>query len=459
MRKTTVLLVIAGLFGVAVSLATLGLLSCPRRGHALAHAVAGLGPAPAAAQEAMQFRPVPAESVPDLPSRRARRAASAPAPAATPPAPVAPVAPEEPESPEPPTTPTARPAVEIGGHSRSGDVVRFGSDIHVSEGQTIDGDVVAMGGDVRVDGRVEGDVVAMGGDVILSSTGDVEGEVVTLGGHLRESPGSHVGGQRVTAGGVPRGMFGAPFLGLLGLVGSGLKAAWAIAKMVIMLLIAWGFTQLAPMRTRTAFDAVKREALMCFGIGLLAWALIIPSILALVLVVAILCITIIGIPIALAVVLAYVLGMMMLVLWGYVVGAAVLGERLSRQLGRSAASLTLMAAWGIVAVTSIRVVGHLFGGLPMGGFPGGMLVLLATVLGCALTTIGAGALLRTQWRRETLDQWWPGRAAAPAGGAPPTPPSAPPPAAPPAPGGAPPPAWTDIPPPPMPAGDPPPPVA
>ena len=175
--------------------------------------------------------------------------------------------------------------------------------------------------------------------------------------------------------------------------------------------------------------------------------------------VAILCITIIGIPIALAVVLAYVLGMMLLVLWGYVVGAAVLGERLSRQLGRSAASLTLMAAWGIVAVTSIRVVGHLFGGLPMGGFPGGMLVLLATVLGCALTTIGAGALLRTQWRRETLDQWWPGRAAAPAGGAPPTPPSAPPPAAPPAPGGAPPPAWTDIPPPPMPAGDPPPPVA
>src|SRR2546429_1159304 len=61
----------------------------------------------------------------------------------------------------------------------------------------------------------ENDVVAMGGDVILSSTGDVEGEVVTLGGHLRESPGSHVGGHRVAAGGVPRGMVGAPFLGLL----------------------------------------------------------------------------------------------------------------------------------------------------------------------------------------------------------------------------------------------------
>src|SRR5262249_52744000 len=75
------------------------------------------------------------------------------------------------------------------------------------------------------------------------------------------------------------------------------------------------------------------------------------------------------------------------------VGAAVLGERLSRQMGRAAATLTLMAVWGIVAVTAVKVVGHLFGGIPMGGFGGGGLVFLANVSAIILTCIGAGSLL------------------------------------------------------------------
>jgi hypothetical protein len=414
MRRLPKLLLIAAAGGTVLSVGVLAALvrPCPSRGcpmSAVAHALARFAPPLATAQEVMQFKRVPAESVADV-VRPRRRRGSEPAPAAVPPAPAAP----SPPSAAP--TPDADVDVHIGEgdlHAdRSGDVVRFGSNIHVRAGQRIAGDVVAMGGDVTVDGHVEGDVVAMGGDVIVNPTGEVDGQVVTLGGHLREEPGSHVRGQRVQAGGLPRGWGGWPFLGFMGLVGSGLKAAMAIAKMFFMLLVAWGFTQLAPNRTRTAFDAFKRETLMCFGIGLLAWALVIPSIVALALVVAILCITIIGIPLALAVLLGYVLGLMLLVAWGYVVGAAALGERLAHQLGRSAPTLTIMAVWGIVGITVIRVVGHLFGGIPMGGFPGGMLVLLSGVISCVLVTIGAGALLRTQARREQIGQWWTGARAA-----------------------------------------------
>jgi hypothetical protein len=312
--------------------------------------------------------------------------------------------------------------------------VRFGSDIAIREGQTVVGDVVAMGGDVTVDGHVEGDVVAMGGDVFLGPAGRVDGQVVTLGGQLHEQPGSHVGGQRVTAGGLPRGWMPGPFFGFLGMVDSGFKAAWTIAKMLLILLVAWGFTQLAPQRTRVAFEAFKNEPVKCLGFGLLAWALIIPSVVALALVVAILCITIIGIPLAIAVVLGYVLAIMLLVVWGYVVGAAVLGERLARQLGRTVPSLALMAVWGIVALTVVRVVGHLFGGIPMGGFAGGMLTVLAVVVTGVLMTVGAGALLTTQLRRDSLSQWWPGnRASATVPGAPAAPPPAAAPAAPAAP--------------------------
>jgi hypothetical protein len=399
MRRLTVLFVIAAACGTALSLGILGavLQNCPRGSHASSSVTRSLhrfAPAPAAAEEVMEFKPVPAESVAEVTRSRTRRNA-------------VPAAPAAPGVPEPPAPPAAPAEPDKGWDSgRSGDVVRFGSDIHVSDGQTISGDVVAMGGDVTVDGHVEGDVVAMGGDVKLGSNGKVDGQVVTIGGQLHEEPGSYVGGQRVSAGGLPRGWGGWPFLGFLGMVGSGLKALWTVAKMIVLLLIAWGFTQLAPHRTLTAFNAFKREPLMCFGIGLLAWALVIPSIVALVLVIAILCITIIGIPVALAVLLGYVLAFALLIIWGYVIGAAALGERLSRQLGRTATNLTMMAVWGIVALTTIKVVGLLFGGLPMGGFAGGLLVFLAAVISGVLVTIGAGSLLRTQARREAIGQWW-----------------------------------------------------
>lgn len=412
MRRLTAMLVVAAVCGTVFSLGVfLG------RSDTSPAFVGERGPigwmllAPSAvAQEVMQFKAVPAESLTRL--ERPRRARTAPPAVAAPPAP--PSVPSVPVPPVPPVPPDL---------DQSGDMVRFGSDIVVREGQVVTGDVVAMGGDVTIDGHVEKDVVAMGGDVFLGPTGRVDGQVVTLGGKLHEQPGSHVGGQRVTAEGLPRGWFPG-LLGWMGVVSSGVKAMWTIAKMTLLLLIAWGITQLAPQRTRTAVDAFKNEPVKSLGFGLLAWALAIPSVVALALVAAILCITIIGIPLALAVILGYALALILLVVWGYVVGAAVLGERLARQFGRPAASLALMAVWGIVALTVIRVVGHLFGAIPMGGFAGGMLVFLAAVIGGVLTTVGAGALLWTQLRRDALRQWWPGfrdrsvAAAAPAGSAP-----------------------------------------
>jgi len=398
MRRLSAMLVVAAACGIVFSLGALmgrGALTAeptpPVSWLLLAHA-------PALAQEVMQFKPVPPESVSALVRPRPRGSA---APSAIPPPPDAPAEPP-PGAPAPPVPPPIA-------SDESGDVVRFGSDIVVREGQTVVGDVVAMGGDVTVNGHVEGEVVAMGGDVHLGPNGRVDGQVVTIGGQLHEEPGSHVGGQRVTAGGLSNRWFPGPIFGVFN---SGLKAAWTIAKMLLVLLVAWGFTQLAPHRTQAAFEMFKNEPVKCLGFGLLAWALIIPSVVALALVVAILCITIIGIPLAIAVLLGYVLAIVLLVVWGYVVGAAVLGERLARQLGRSVSSLTLMAVWGVVALTVIKVVGHLFGGIPMGGAPGGMLIVLATVITGVLVTVGAGSLLTTQLRRDSLSRLWPGTRAA-----------------------------------------------
>lgn len=397
MRRLVAFLVVLAACGTVFSLGAL--LARPGATHGPADQVSPLSwmllaQPEALAQEVMQFKPVPPESVASLERRRA------------PAAPASPSIPAPPGAPAPPATPDLP-------TDQSGDVVRFGSDIIIREGQVVSGDVVAMGGDVTVNGHVEKDVVAMGGDVFLGANGIVDGQVVTLGGKLHEQPGSHVGGQRVTAERFPRHWFGGPII----VVNSGLKAMWTVARMLLILLIAWGITQLAPQRTKTAVDAFKREPVKSLGFGLLAAALFIPSVVALALVVAILCITIIGIPLALAVILGYVLAIILLCVWGYVVGASVLGERLSRQLGRSAPSLTLMAVWGIAAITVVRVVGHLFGGIPMGGFAGGALLFLAAVTGGVLATIGAGALLWTQLTRDSISQWWPGSRAAAASAA------------------------------------------
>jgi hypothetical protein len=399
--------------------------------HVTRNAIAKMMPllaTSAHAADVMEFKPVPAESVTSI-ERRARRThvtedTKTPA-LPTPPAEPTPTV-DEPDVPVAPTP--AR--VE-----HSGDLVRFGSDIHVPSDQEVSGDVVAIGGDITVDGRVQGDVVAVGGSVTLGSAAHVEGQLVTVGGQLHEAPGSYAGGSRVTAGGLPkRWASGRRFWPFMSMFGSGMRVMLSIMWMLFMMGVAWAITQLAPARTRAAFDSLKREGMMCFALGLLAWALLIPSVIALALVAAVLCITIIGIPLALAVIVGYVGLLILLCVWGYVVGAIALGERLWGRFRTGEATLTVFAIWGIGAVSGVRILGHMFGILPLGGFPGGILVVLGAVTSVVLMTLGAGSLLRSQARREQMSQWWP-RRAAPAGMSgtyvPPIPPIPPPPPVPP----------------------------
>src|SRR5262249_21605712 len=104
--------------------------------------------------------------------------------------------PPAPDEPSPAPTPPEEPDIHT---TRSGDVMRIGSDIHIENGQVVEGDVFALQGDIRVDGHVKGNVASSGGDVYLGSTARVDGDVLCIGGQLHEENGASVGGQRVTA--------------------------------------------------------------------------------------------------------------------------------------------------------------------------------------------------------------------------------------------------------------------
>jgi Polymer-forming cytoskeletal len=314
--------------------------------------------------------------------------------------------PEPPEPPEPPK-------ITIG---KSGNITRIGSDIEIGPDQVVEGDVVAVGGDVKIYGRVEGDVAAMGGDVHLMASADIEGDVVCMGGRLIEEDGAKVGGQRVS--GLGRGRRGTVIReGWRDEEHRENKLASSLAGLLLMAGAAWGFASLGPGRTREVMTTLRRETVMSFGIGTLVMALLIPSIVALALVVALLCITIIGIPVALAAMLGYCLFLVLIWVWGYVAAAAVLGDGiLSRRaanapVGMAPTPPTLVnaALLGVLIINGSSFLGALL--KETGGFLHGfgtLIRVLAILAGILLTVAGSGAWLRTEFRAGTIARWWRG---------------------------------------------------
>lgn len=330
-----------------------------------------------------------------------------------------------PEPPEPPT-PT---------HSTTGDIVRFGSDVTIEEDQKVEGDVVSFGGDVEISGHVTGEVQAMGGNLVLRSTARVDGDVVCVGGRLTKEEGARVGGKQVIAG-RRGGADKIPWWPVMSMLGAGARMMVHIVGMFIMLGFAWAFVKLAPERTRGALDTISREPGPSFIIGLLLWALIIPSVIALALVIALLCITIIGIPLAAAVAVAYVAFFFLAALWGSVVGYGVLGARLFPRFKNAQPNLLQAVIWGGVAVHALRIAGDMLHVVPLFGVLGGLFTFMHFVIIAALGTIGAGALVRGEYRRRSVQNWWARMRPSNTGagdmpGSPPPPP--PPPPAPPAP--------------------------
>ncbi|HTR96784.1 MAG TPA: hypothetical protein VMH61_02685 [Candidatus Acidoferrales bacterium] len=308
------------------------------------------------------------------------------------------VAPPAPPAPIPPA-----PAEPGAGHETTGDIVRFLSSVDVPSGQVVQGDVVSVGGSVTVEGTVKGSVTSIGGDVTLESGARVDDDVVCLSGTLRQEPGASIGGQRVTAPRVPGGRF---LLPMISVVSTGVRVVTHLVVMAILLLLAFLVIKLAPGRTRDALDTIRTEGGSSFLVGLAILGLLIPSLVVLALVVVILCITIIGIPLAIAVLFGYAVFLLVAFLWGMIVGYAVLGEHLHLRFRGVKPELVTAAFWGIFALSGLRIAGDLLHVVPVFGFLGGLMKVISVVTCWVLATLGAGSLVRTEYRRRTVQNWW-----------------------------------------------------
>jgi hypothetical protein len=356
-----------------------------------------LGATPAAAQQVLQFKPVGGDSVSSItvgPGVVKMTTKSGRTVTVVEPPDSAPRVPGAPEPPEPPD-------VQI---SRMHDIVRFGSSIHVSADERVAGNVVSMGGDITVEGQVQGDVVCIGGRVELGPQARVEGDLVALGGDIERAAGSVVGGEIVTAPRVPGGMW---LLPVFGLVGRAVAAVSALFSMLILMAIAWAAFSWLPEHSGFAVESLRSRPAHALGIGLLSWVLLAPSVIALAVITVILCITIIGIPVAVLVIVAYAFGLVALGLWGYAVGCAAVGVRVIRGLrSREPRGMTEAAVWGVGLMGVLAAAAKLLSGFGLIGILGGVLNVLVSAGVFLILTMGGGALLLSLWSGGAMRRWW-----------------------------------------------------
>jgi hypothetical protein len=256
---------------------------------------------------------------------------------------------------------------------RSGEIVSFFQNVHVPKGRTVDGEVVAICGNVRIEGRVESDVVAVCGSVDLADSAHVGGDVVAVGGVVRGATSSEVQGETLS----------------LPVCGSPHWAPWLAAvaggiSLVLFLILGAMVALLFPERLGRVAATVSRRTFLSLVVGVLSIPLL-PIVFLL------LCITVIGIPVALLLLFLYPVAAFV----GYVASCALLGARF---LGRPVTQPPIWTA----ALLGLAFVGFFF--LASAGFgtaPGHLGVLhvvswvllgVGAVIGSVSVLLGLGAL-------------------------------------------------------------------
>ena len=295
--------------------------------------------------------------------------------------------------------PSEHPSIDINvdAGDEGNDIVRFGEDITIEEGRTVSGDVVSVGGSVKVMGEVIGDVVAVGGNVRVGTGAVVEGDAVSVGGRVFEDEGSQVRGSNVSVSIVPSWIFGSAFKPHHVREG-GRSADSFLARLIavlVVLFLGWLVVMILGRRMTMLCDYVRQRWGLSLAVGFLVILLFLPAFI-------VLCITIIGIPIALLLPFALVLALFI----GFIAGAARLGQIVLQRVGRDAGSLARSMSAGIILLFAVLFLGAVFRAI--GGpltFFGGLLKLVAwvgIVLG-SLSGLGAVVLSRVGSRLPPTD--------------------------------------------------------
>jgi len=190
--------------------------------------------------------------------------------------------------------------------------------------------VVVMGGTCDVYGRVTGDVSVMGGRVNLREGAIVEHDVTTMGGQVEMEKGAEVWGQMNTLGGILHKEDGAKVGKQVEVAGTSerdekhkrsfvQRVGDAVSNTALLFVLGVVLLALAPKRMETLRIEVARAPMRQLGLGIVGFVGFLVAI-------VVLCVTVIGLPLAL---IAALLGFVGLY-GGMVAALTVLGAALVR---------------------------------------------------------------------------------------------------------------------------------
>ena len=229
-----------------------------------------------------------------------------------------------------------------------GSIVRFMSNVHVREEQVVNGDVVAVGGSITVNGQVRGSTVAVGGNVTVGESASVTGDAVSVLGTLYMQPGAQVMGNQVSIlGSGPTGISGIRMPPVLSwLFDPARRMVGILFNLVLAVLVA----ALFPRQVERVKGRVTREPGLSALIGLVGYVVGFPLM-------VIFAVTIIGIPLALALGVGLWAGRLL----GYTAIVFITGEAVFHWAQRTTDKLLVVAVGVILlgVVTSIPLMGWL----------------------------------------------------------------------------------------------------
>jgi hypothetical protein len=83
------------------------------------------------------------------------------------------------------------------GQEIKGDLLVYGGNVTLKDGSEVKGDVTVFGGNLTLSGEVKGDVTVWGGDVKITSDAEIRGRVMSVGGDIDRDPGADVRGDEI----------------------------------------------------------------------------------------------------------------------------------------------------------------------------------------------------------------------------------------------------------------------
>jgi hypothetical protein len=190
------------------------------------------------------------------------------------------------------------------GETQDGSLIVFGGNVSIDNGAVVNGDIVIFGGNLDLSGEVNGSVIGLGSNSNLSATASISGDLVSLGGGFQRDPEAQILGQVITEGQLPLRVAipsitipeiqpGLPRLDYrantpINIV---LSIFWFLFRVFITAALAILVVLLFPKPTERTSQAIARQPMLSFLVGLLT-LIVMPIILV------VMSLTILLIPIA-----------------------------------------------------------------------------------------------------------------------------------------------------------------